>query len=87
MYKATFHEEWPEHFDKLEPQIKERTVKKIQKILEYPQKRHLKKGAKYFVDEVGQHRILYMLFEKTNEIRFYFIGNHKDYEKWYRQFF
>ena len=54
MYKATFHKGWPEYFDKLENQIKERTVRKIQKILECPQKRHLEGGAKYFVDEVNR---------------------------------
>ena len=87
MYKATFHKGWPEYFDKLENQIKERTVRKIQKILECPQKRHLEGGAKYFVDEIGQYRILYMVFEEGQEVRFFFVGNHKQYEKWYNQFF
>ncbi len=87
MYKATFHKDWPEYFDKLDNQIKERTAKKIQKILERPQKRHLGGNAKYFVDEIGQYRILYMVFEEKKEVRFFFIGNHKEYEKWYKQFF
>ena len=87
MYKATFHKDWPEYFDKLNNQIKERTAKKIQKILERPQKRHLVSGAKYFVDEIGQYRILYLIFEEKQEVRFFFIGNHKEYEKWYKKLF
>ena len=87
MYKATFHKDWPEYFDRLEHTIKGRVAKKIQKILECPQKRHLSGEAKYFVDETGQHRILYMVFEEKQEVRFFFVGDHKDYEKWYKQFF
>lgn len=86
MYKVNFHKDWPEYFDKLESTIKERVTKKIQKILEHPQKRHLGGEAKYFVDEVGQYRILYMVFEEEQEVRFFFVGNHKEYERWYKSF-
>ena len=68
----------------LEKETKERVAKKIRKILEFPEKRHLKKGAKFFVAEVGQYRILYRVFKETNEVRFYFVGNDKQYEKWYK---
>jgi mRNA-degrading endonuclease RelE of RelBE toxin-antitoxin system len=87
MYSASFHEDWLHHFLKLDNQIKELVSKKIKKILEYPQKRHLKGSAKYFVGEVGQYRIIYVVFEETNEVRFYFVGNHKNYEKWFSQKF
>jgi len=70
----------------LDPHIKECIVKKIRKILEFPQKRHLKKGARFFVDEIGQNRIVYRVFEENKEARFYFIGNHKEYEHWYKPF-
>ncbi len=71
----------------LDNSIKEQAAKKISKILEFPEKRHLKKGAKFFVDEIGQHRILYRVFEENDEVRFYFVGKHKEYEKWYKQYF
>ena len=87
MYKATFHKNWPDYFNKLDNQIKQRIAKKIQKILEHPKKRHLSGNAKYFVDEIEQYRILYMVFEEKQEVRFFFIGNHKEYERWYRQYF
>ncbi len=87
IYTDKYDEGWTEYFDKLDSESKIRVVKKIKKILEFPKKRHLGGKAKFFVDEVGQNRILYRLFEETNEVRFYFVGNHKEYEKWYKQFF
>jgi len=86
MYDAAYDEEWPKYFNKLENEIRERVAKKIKKILEYPQKRHLKKGAEYFVGEASQYRIVYKVFEENKEVRFYFVGNHKEYERWYRQY-
>jgi mRNA-degrading endonuclease HigB of HigAB toxin-antitoxin module len=46
----------------------------------------LKKLA-FFVDEVGQYRIVYRVLEETKHVRFYFVGTHKEYEKWYGQGF
>ena len=87
IYRESFDEKWPECFEKIDNTVKERVAKKIRKILEFPKKRHLKKGARFFVDEIGQNRIVYRVFEENKEVRFYFIGNHKEYEKWFKQFF
>ncbi len=87
IYIESFDEKWPEYFAKLDDTIKERIAKKIKKILEFPKKRHLGQKANFFVDEVGQHRIIYRVFNETNEVRFYFVGNHKEYKRWYKQFF
>ena len=62
-----FHKNWPDYFNKLEPAIMERATKKIQNIREYPQNRPLKFDSKYFVSEIGQYRILYMVFDEKNE--------------------
>lgn len=87
MYSAIYDEEWPEYFDRLSNEMKERTTKKIKKILEYPYKRHLQKGAKFFVGEIGQNRIIYRIFEQDKTVKFYFAGDHKEYEKWFEKFF
>lgn len=87
MYYDAYDEDWPKYFENLDPTIKERVAKKIKKILEFPMKRHLGHGTRFFVDEVGQYRILYRVFDEKEEVRFYFVGNHKEYEKWYKQFF
>ena len=87
IYIAAFDGDWPKYFNSLENTFKERVAKKMAKILEYPKKRHLGQKANFFVDEAGQHRILYRVFDDANEVRFYFVGNHKEYEKWYKTYF
>lgn len=85
-YTAEFDQDWPSYLQKLDGSIKERVDKKISKILEYPNKRHLMR-IDFFVDELGQYRITYRVFEETKAVRFYFVGTHKEYEKWYKQDF
>jgi len=87
IFKESFDEKWPEYFKKLDNTTKERVAKKMKKILEFPKKRHLSQGARFFVDQIGQNRIVYRVFDENKEVRFYFVGNHKEYEKWYKQFF
>jgi hypothetical protein len=36
------------------------------------------------VEEVGQYRICYKSFEDRKVRRFYFVGDHKEYERWAR---
>jgi len=86
MYQAEFDEKWPEYFKRLDNKLKERTAKKIGKILAHPQKRHFMK-ADFFVSEMGQRRIVYRVFEADSRVRFYFVGTHKEYEEWYSQLF
>ena len=87
MYTPEFDEDWPKYFQKLDNSVKTRVAKKIKKILVHPQKKHMKKGARFFDDAVGQYRITYRVFEENKAVRFYFVGTHKEYEKWYRGFF
>ncbi len=86
-YIATYDEDWNRYFNKQSRELKIRIVKKISKVLEYPAKRHLKSGANFFVDEIGQYRLLYRIFEDTKQVNFYFVGDHKEYEKYYLDFF
>ncbi len=86
LYDLEFDQDWSLYFGPLDKSIKERVSKKIAKILEYPEKKHLKK-SEFFVDEVGQYRITYRIFRENKLVRFYFVGTHKDYEKWYKRDF
>ncbi len=86
MYKAEFDQLWTKYFQSLDEAVKMRVAKKIGKILEYPTKRHLKQSL-FFVDEIGQYRIIYRIFNESKIVRFYFVGTHKEYEKWYKQDF
>ena len=87
MFSPIFDEEWPTYFNNLSNEFKERVAKKIKQTLEFPKKRHLHGKASFIVAEVGQNRIIYKIFEKDNIVKFYFVGNHKEYEKWYKKYF
>jgi len=82
MYREEFDPQWDIHFEKLLKDIQIRVWKKIKQILSGLPARHLQHGVNFFVEEVGQYRICYKSFEDRKIRRFYFVGKHKDYEKW-----
>ncbi len=81
MYKITFHPNWDQYFLKLDNSIQIKILKKIEKLQYLPPGRHLKQGIDYFVEEIGQYRVAYNLKSKNHK-KIYFVGTHKDYEKW-----
>ena len=81
-FEPEFHDGWEKYFDNLPEDIKPRVAKKISRILEGLPGRHLRFGVDFFVEEVGQYRICYKSFNDRKIRRFYFAGNHKEYEKW-----
>ncbi|MFH1224714.1 MAG: type II toxin-antitoxin system RelE/ParE family toxin [Candidatus Diapherotrites archaeon] len=87
IYRATYDEDWQKYFNCLDNATKERAAKKIKKILGFPKKGHPGLRARFFVDEIGRHRIIYRVFGEHEEVKFYFVGNHKEYEKWYKAYF
>jgi len=87
MYTIKFKPEYLRRLEKLDIRVQKRSKKIIDK-LKYPKKRrYLKKGNPYFVEELGQYRILYKLIEIDKIIELLFIGNHKEYEKLYKNLF
>jgi hypothetical protein len=81
-YVPEYHADWKGYFDNLPNDIKERAVKKIRQILGGLPGRHLKHGLDFFVEEMGQYRICYKSLENSRTRCFYFVGTHKEYEKW-----
>ena len=63
--------------------IRERIIKRIARMRNEPPGRHLRLGLDYFVEQVGQYRIIYIIDDNRKEV--YFIGDHKEYERWYRR--
>ena len=82
MYQITFAKEWDKYFEKLAPDTHKRIWKKIKQIKEGLPGRHLKFGLDLFVEEVGQYRICYKSNEKDKIRTLFFVGTHKQYEKW-----
>lgn len=66
--------------------IREQILKRIKRMESGPAGRHLKYGLPYCIEEIGQYRIAYTSNEQSKEKIIYFVGNHKDYEKWFKQF-
>lgn len=86
MFSIEFDPRWEEYYSSLPPDIKPRVWKKILQIQAGLPGRHLQHGIPIFVEEVGQYRICYME-DKNNKIRkIYYVGKHKEYDKWNRSF-
>ncbi|MBU0532445.1 hypothetical protein KKB44_03045 [Candidatus Micrarchaeota archaeon] len=83
MYILEYDEAWKNYFDKLPPDIQKRFMKRRDKYKIFPTHgfRHEKYGLEFFVDEIGQYRVLFVSEERIKTRKFYFIGDHKEYEK------
>ncbi|MBU1197135.1 hypothetical protein KJ765_01335 [Candidatus Micrarchaeota archaeon] len=80
-YAVRLHEDAAEALHRLDPSIRKRLVKRIAAMREKPPRRHMRSGLDFFAEEVGQYRIVFTC--EANQKVVYFVGNQKDYEKWY----
>lgn len=83
LFEILFAGGWDRHYSKLDFSEKEKIWKKIQQLKMLEKARHLKHGLPFFVLETGQHRICFEEKQKTRTIMF--AGNHKQYQKWYKE--
>lgn len=67
---------------KLDGGTRERVLKRIVRMSSEPLGRHLRHGLDFFVIELGQYRVVYKAKNATKTI--FFVGTHKEYEKWFR---
>ncbi|MEW6329519.1 MAG: hypothetical protein AB1468_05375 [Candidatus Micrarchaeota archaeon] len=81
-YKLEFARGWEGYFEKLDRSMQERVWRKIQQLKTTTYARHLKKGLPFYVSEIGQYRPCYTIDEKKKIKVVYFVGDHKEYEKW-----
>lgn len=72
-------------FLRLDKAIQVKIAKKLKRLEgKDARSRHLGHGLPVFVEEVGQYRIVFKTREDLKQKRIVFIGDHKEYEKWYR---
>jgi len=83
MYSVFLEEEVRRKILSVDKSLTVRFVKAIAALRVKPAGRHLRHGADCFVVEMGQYRIAYRCDEKKKEKLVVFIGDHKEYEKWY----
>ena len=84
MYNILFEKGWDQYYKNYDSALQERIMKKIEKQQEEHKTRHLKHGLEFYVVEVGQYRCAIKINESTKTKVVYFIGNHKQYEWWYK---
>jgi mRNA-degrading endonuclease RelE of RelBE toxin-antitoxin system len=87
VYSLIASELFIKQLDGLDRGVKEQIKKKLDKIKTDKKRRHLKLGLPYFVEEIGQYRIIYSANEEKQELLLMFVGRHKDYEKYYASLF
>ncbi len=84
-YKIKYAPGWDIYYSKMDNSQRIPIAKKVKKLKQKKKKRHLYYGLPFSVDEVNQYRIVYKTFEKEKFVRIYFIGDHKQYEKWLKK--
>jgi mRNA-degrading endonuclease RelE of RelBE toxin-antitoxin system len=75
---------WDKYFRKFDKGIQHQILKKISQLMTTSNHRRLHQ-SKFCVEEVGQYRICFIITEETKTKYIHFIGNHKQYEKWYKE--
>jgi mRNA-degrading endonuclease RelE of RelBE toxin-antitoxin system len=81
-YTLEFDSDWPKYFDKQDKSNQIIIKKKLIKLKSGLEGRHLKLGLDFFVLEFGQYRIAYKKDGSKKIKTIYFVGDHKEYEKW-----
>ena len=83
-WKVDLKPGWDTHFKKFDRLAQDRIIKKLDQMEQPLQARGLH-SSKYHIEEAGQYRIAYEQNEETRIKEVHFVGNHKQYEKWYRE--
>ncbi len=89
MYILEYDESWDKYFQKVPPDIKKRFLKKVDKYSIHPTIafEHKKYGVPFFSDWIGpNYRVCFTCDEDKNKRIFYFIGDHKEYERWLKKY-
>lgn len=82
LFRLLFTSISAKQYKKLDGSTKIRIKKKLILLKESDKKRrHLHFGLPFYVEEVGQFRIVYKFDKLEKKIVILFIGKHKDYER------
>lgn len=83
-WKLLFEPGWDRHFGKFDSTARNQILRKFEK-MKQPLGARGMHSSRYRVEEVGQYRIAFIQDESTRTKRIHFVGNHKQYEKWYSE--
>ena len=82
-WKVDFKPGWNRHFKKFDKSTQKHIIKKINQ-MEQPLSARGMVSSRYQIEEVGQYRIGFIQDLETKTKHICFIGNHKQYERWYK---
>ncbi len=85
-YQIVLSEEAYSQFRKLDRSVKKKISKAIDYLKTHDSGKRLKKFNNLFVKKIGQYRIVYVKDGEETKKVVYFIGDHKEYERWYSTF-
>ena len=80
-FEVVLHEDASKALLAMDASVRERLTKRIARMRNEPPGRHMQHGFDFFVEEVGQYRLVYACEGERKII--YFVGKHKEYECWY----
>jgi len=83
-WKLVYRKDWDKNFKKFDKETQKRILKKIKQMKQPLMARGLK-TSKALIEEVGQYRIAFYQNEEKHLKEIHFVGNHKQYEKWYKE--
>ena len=83
-WKLVFKKGWDRHFKKFDKSEQQRILRKLEQ-MKQPLKARGLKASKSVVEESGQYRIAFYQNEGKHQKEIHFVGNHKQYEKWYKE--
>ncbi len=83
-WKLEFIPGWDGHFEKFGRTAKDQILKKFEHMKQPLQARGLHSSI-FQVEEVGQYRISFKIDGQNRIKKIQFVGNHKQYEKWYKE--
>jgi len=82
-WKIEFIPGWDMHFKKFDKGIQQQILKKFEQMEQPLQSRGLH-SSRFQVEEIGQYRIALKIDKESRIKKIQFVGNHKQYEKWYK---
>ena len=81
-YRIDFKPGWDRHFKDFDKTIRQRIISKLEQMKQPLQSRGLH-FSRYKVEEAGGCRIAFIQDEENRVKHIHFVGNHKQYERWY----
>jgi mRNA-degrading endonuclease RelE of RelBE toxin-antitoxin system len=82
-WTVEFKPGWDKYFKKFDKSIQQQILKKL-KQMEQPLSARGLQTSRYQVEEISQYRIAFIQDNNTGTKYIHFVGNHKQYEKWYK---